>query len=251
MGIITAIIAVVAQRNLKTVKMAEYRPKSMQSPRQSKAEGLYWELKELVTLSDSVETGRYSNVSDILPLLPKLGASFYYSFKDNAVLGLQQVDDPSYAISLWKNGSSGDFDIFEDMLPYLEKEYFKYQLDKNEGRDYDDFRSLCSSVGMPFPSIAVTSYDWFEYNSTSIPSSPALEISYVDDEQMDLTYKDQVVLHYVRNDKLPYEIAPITMYFQEKEFFLKNQDKLEGSSWTPSSLELQSHFREAYNSKKH
>lgn len=252
-GAVTAGVTLAAEKDINTIKKAEYEPKSMQAQRGSMTEGLYWELEDIVTMSDSVETGRCTLITEIMQRLPEYGASYYYSFKDNAVLGLLPLDDPSYAIDLWQQNVSNEFAIIRDMLPFLKDEYSEYKTEKEEGKVSDGFKSLCASVGIPFPSIAVTSYEWFEYKGpgTSMPTDSNLKIAYVDTERMDLSYGDRAVLHYVRIKKLPQEIAPITMYFKEKAFFFNNHDKLESTSWTPSDQEIDAHFRKTFKSRKY
>jgi len=252
-GGVTAAVTMSAEKDLKTVKKAAYEPKGMQSQRASLAEGLYWELEDIVTMADSVEVGRYTLITDIMQYLPDYGASYYYSFNNNCVLGFLPLDDPSYAIDLWQKNISNEFSILQEMVPILRGEYSTYKQDKEQNKISDDFKKLCASLGVPFPSIACTSYDWFEYDGigTSMPSDCDLKIAYLDAEKMDLAYGRSAVLHYVRIKALPQEIAPITLYFQEKAFFFDNYDKLENSSWTLSDQEIDAHFRKTFKSKKY
>lgn len=252
-GAATAAVTVAAEKDLITVKKATYEPKGMQSQRASIAEGLFWELEDIVTMSDSVEVGRYNLITDIMQYLPEYSASYYYSFNDNCVLGFLPLDDPSYAIDLWQKNISNEFSILQEMVPILRDEYSTYKKDKEQNKVSNGFKSLCESLGVPFPSIACTSYDWFEYEGigTPMPSDSDLRIAYLDTERMNLAYGRSAVLHYVRIKQLPQEIAPETLYFQEKAFFFDNYDKLENSSWTLSDQEIDSHFRKTFKSKKY
>lgn len=254
-GGVTAAVSMTAEKNLNTVKKVSYKPKGMHAQRGSLAEGLYWELEDIVTMSDSVEVGRYTLITDILQNLPNYGASYYYSFNDNCVLGFLPLDDPAYAIDLWQRNVSGEFSILKEMVPVLRSEYSEYLQGKDQSKVSDRFKKLCESLGVPFPSIACTSYQWFDYQGlgTSMPSDSNLKIEYLDSEKMNLVYGNSTVLHYVRIKELPQKVAPITLYFQEKNFFFENYDKLglETSQWTPSDQEIDAHFRKTFKSKKY
>lgn len=251
-GVATAAVTVAAEKDIHKAKSVTYEAKSMNSQRSSMVEGAYWELQDIATMSDSVETGRYTLITDIMENLPNYGnASYYYSFTENAVLSFLPLDDPEYAIDLWQNNVSNEFAILQDVVPLLKKRNAEYKLDKT--RWADKFKDLCSSLGVPFPSIAVTGYDWFEYEGlgTSMPTSGFLTIEYLDNERMDLAYANTAVLHYRRIKALPQEITPITLYFQEKAFFFNNYDKIESSGWKLSDEEIDAHFRKTFKSKKY
>jgi hypothetical protein len=251
-GVVTAAVAVSAEKDLNKAKSVKYEAASMNSKRASMTEGAYWELQDIVTMVDSVETGRYTLITDIMANLPNYGnASYYYSFTENAVLSFFPLDDPEYAINLWQNNITNEYAILQDVVPILRNNYQEYKKDKTKWADR--FKDLCSSLGVPFPSVAVSGYDWFEYQGlgTSMPSSSKLTIAYLDADKMDLIYDDCAVLHYNRIKALPQEIAPVTLYFQEKAFFFSNYDKLVESKWKISEEEIDAHFRKTFKSKKY
>lgn len=248
-GAATAAVTVVAEKDLNTAKNVTYQAKSMNSQRGSMVEGAYWELEDIVTMVDSVETGRYTLITDIMENLPNYGASYYYSFTDNAVLTFQPIDDPSYAIDLWQNHVSDEYSILKDIVPVLRADYNEYKKDKTKVSD--EFKNLCESLGVPFPSIAVTSYEWFEYKGIGTELASGLSIVNVDAEHMDLAYGRSAVLHYNRIKQLPQELAPVTLYFNEKVFYYENYDKLGKDGPILTDEEIDTHFRKTFKSKKY
>ena len=251
-GVVTAGVAISAEKDLNKVKSVTYEAEKMNSPRATPVEGAYWELQDIVTMADSVETGRYTLITDIMENLPYYGnASYYYSFTENAVLSLLPLDEPSYAIDLWQNNVTNEFSILADLVPVLKSSYDEYKQDNTKWSA--QFKELCASLGVPFPSIAVTGYDWFEYEGlgTPLPSSSELVIKYIDSEHMDLAYGSSAVLHYDRIRTLPQDIAPVTLYFQEKSFYYDNYDKIQSSGWRLSDEEIDAHFRKTFKSRKY
>lgn len=248
-GVATAAVTVSAEKDLNTAKKATYQAKSMNAQRSSMVEGAYWELQDIVTLTDSVEVGRYSLITEIMENLPNYGASYYYSFTDNAVLSFLPVDDPSYAIDLWQKHVADEVSILRNIIPALRADYDEYKEDKPKVSE--KFKNLCESLGVPFPSIAVTSYKYFKYEGLGQELAPGLSIASVNAEHMDLAYGRSAVLHYDRIKKLPQEIAPITYYFNEKIFFYENYDKLKDKGPILSDEEIDAHFRKTFKSKKY
>ena len=251
-GAATAVITVSAEKKLKKAKSVSYQAASMSSKRASMVEGAYWELQDIVTMSDSVETGKYTLITDIMENLPNYGnASYYYSFTENAVLSFFPLDDPAYAIDLWQKNVSNEFSILREIVPILSNGYESYKKDKTKWSE--EFKKLCTSLGVPFPSVAVSGYQWFKYDGlgTSMPSSSNLTIAYLDAERMDLAYGKTAILHYNRIRALPQDIAPITLYFQEKLFYRDNYDKISDSGWSLSDEEIDAHFRKTFRSKKY
>ena len=246
-GVVTAGAAVSAEKQFNRVKGITYTATDI-SP-QNIIEGAYWELQDISTMVDSIE-GRYTLITDIMENLPVYGAAYYYSFTANAVLSFFPLDDPSYAIDLWQKNISKEYSIIKDFIPLLQSEREKYNTDKPKWSAR--FKEICSTLGIPTPSVAVTGYDWFEFAGigTPMPSSNNLTIQYVDKEKLDLAYGNSAVLHYNRIKALPQRIAPVTLYFQSKLFYIKNHEKIGESEWAISDEEIDAHFRKTFKSKK-
>lgn len=251
----TAVFAAIAEKNIDIVKSAEYRPKKINAGNSSLLKGGYWELEYISVMADSVETEKYTLITDIMEHLPDYGASYYYSFTDDAVLSLMPVEDPGWAIDIWKDNVSGDFWVVRGILPFLEEGYSDYRSTAPGTRHSKRFESLCESVGIPFPSIVVTGYDWFRSDSlwASLPSDPNLKIADVGKKELVLAYGKSAVLRYVRIERFrnDIEIAPATLYFKEKDFFMKNHDRLADSKWRVSDEKIDEHFRRTFKSRKY
>lgn len=251
----TAVFAAIAEKNIDIVKSAEYRPKKINAGNSSLLKGGYWELEYISVMTDSVETEKYTLITDIMEHLPDYGASYYYSFTDDAVLSLMPVEDPGWAIDIWKDNVSGDFWVVRGILPFLEEGYSDYRSTAPGTRHSKRFESLCESVGIPFPSIVVTGYDWFRSDSlwASLPSDPNLKIADVGKKELVLAYGKSAVLRYVRIERFrnDIEIAPATLYFKEKDFFMKNHDRLADSKWRVSDEKIDEHFRRTFKSRKY
>lgn len=251
----TAVFAAIAEKNIDIVKSAEYRPKKINAGNSSLLKGGYWELEYISVMTDSVETEKYTLITDIMEHLPDYGASYYYSFTDDAVLSLMPVEDPGWAIDIWKDNVSGDFWVVRGILPFLEEGYSDYRSTAQGTRHSKRFESLCESVGIPFPSIVVTGYDWFRSDSlwASLPSDPNLKIADVGKKELVLAYGKSAVLRYVRIERFrnDIEIAPATLYFKEKDFFMKNHDRLADSKWRVSDEKIDEHFRKTFKSRKY
>lgn len=251
----TAVFAAIAEKNIDIVKSAAYRPKKINAGNSSLLKGGYWELEYISVMTDSVETEKYTLITDIMEHLPDYGASYYYSFTDDAVLSLMPVEDPGWAIDIWKDNVSGDFWVVRGILPFLEEGYRDYRSRDQGTRHSKRFESLCESVGIPFPSIVVTGYDWFRSDSlwTSLPSDPNLKIADVGKKELVLAYGKSAVLRYVRIERFrnDIEIAPATLYFKEKDFFMKNHDRLADSKWRVSDEKIDEHFRKTFKSRKY
>ena len=251
----TAVFAAIAEKNIDIVKSAEYRPKKINAGNSSLLKGGYWELEYISVMTDSVETEKYTLITDIMEHLPDYGASYYYSFTDDAVLSLMPVEDPGWAIDIWKDNVSGDFWVVRGILPFLEEGYRDYRSTAQGTRHSKRFESLCESVGIPFPSIVVTGYDWFRSDSlwASLPSDPNLKIADVGKKELVLAYGKSAVLRYVRIERFrnDIEIAPATLYFKEKDFFMKNHDRLADSKWRVSDEKIDEHFRKTFKSRKY
>lgn len=251
----TAVFAAIAEKNIDIVKSAEYRPKKINAGNSSLLQGGYWELEYISVMTDSVETEKYTLITDIMEHLPDYGASYYYSFTDDAVLSLMPVEDPGWAIDIWKDNVSGDFWVVRGILPFLEEGYSDYRSTAPGTRHSKRFESLCESVGIPFPSIVVTGYDWFRSDSlwASLPSDPNLKIADVGKKELVLAYGKSAVLRYVRIERFrnDIEIAPATLYFKEKDFFMKNHDRLADSKWRVSDEKIDEHFRRTFKSRKY
>lgn len=251
----TAVFAAIAEKNIDIVKSAEYRPKKINAGNSSLLQGGYWELEYISVMTDSVETEKYTLITDIMEHLPDYGASYYYSFTDDAVLSLMPVEDPGWAIDIWKDNVSGDFWVVRGILPFLEEGYRDYRSTAPGTRHSKRFESLCESVGIPFPSIVVTGYDWFRSDSlwASLPSDPNLKIADVGKKELVLAYGKSAVLRYVRIERFrnDIEIAPATLYFKEKDFFMKNHDRLADSKWRVSDEKIDEHFRKTFKSRKY
>lgn len=251
----TAVFAAIAEKNIDIVKSAEYRPKKINAGNSSLLKGGYWELEYISVMTDSVETEKYTLITDIMEHLPDYGASYYYSFTDDAVLSLMPVEDPGWAIDIWKDNVSGDFWVVRGILPFLEEGYRDYRSTAQGTRNSKRFESLCESVGIPFPSIVVTGYDWFRSDSlwASLPSDPNLKIADVGKKELVLAYGKSAVLRYVRIERFRNDIgiAPATLYFKEKDFFMKNHDRLADSKWRVSDEKIDEHFRKTFKSRKY
>ncbi len=251
----TAVFAAIAEKNIDIVKSAEYRPKKINAGNSSLLKGGYWELEYISVMTDSVETEKYTLITDIMEHLPDYGASYYYSFTDDAVLSLMPVEDPGWAIDIWKDNVSGDFWVVRGILPFLEEGYSDYRSTAPGTRHSKRFESLCESVGIPFPSIVVTGYDWFRSDSlwASLPSDPNLKIADVGKKELVLAYGKSAVLRYVRIERFRNDIgiAPATLYFKEKDFFMKNHDRLADSKWRVSDEKIDEHFRKTFKSRKY
>lgn len=251
----TAVFAAIAEKNIDIVKSAEYRPKKINAGNSSLLKGGYWELEYISVMTDSVETEKYTLITDIMEHLPDYGASYYYSFTDDAVLNLMPVEDPGWAIDIWKDNVSGDFWVVRGILPFLEEGYSDYRSTAPGTRHSKRFESLCESVGIPFPSIVVTGYDWFRSDSlwASLPSDPNLKIADVGKKELVLAYGKSAVLRYVRIERFRNDIgiAPATLYFKEKDFFMKNHDRLADSKWRVSDEKIDEHFRKTFKSRKY
>ena len=251
----TAVFAAIAEKNIDIVKSAAYRPKKINAGNSSLLKGGYWELEYISVMTDSVETEKYTLITDIMEHLPDYGASYYYSFTDDAVLSLMPVEDPGWAIDIWKDNVSGDFWVVRGILPFLEEGYRDYRSTAQGTRHSKRFESLCESVGIPFPSIVVTGYDWFRSDSlwASLPSDPNLKIADVGKKELVLAYGKSAVLRYVRIERFrnDIEIAPATLYFKEKDFFMKNHDRLADSKWRVSDEKIDEHFRKTFKSRKY
>ena len=251
----TAVFAAIAEKNIDIVKSAAYRPKKINAGNSSLLKGGYWELEYISVMTDSVETEKYTLITDIMEHLPDYGASYYYSFTDDAVLSLMPVEDPGWAIDIWKDNVSGDFWVVRGILPFLEEGYRDYRSTAQGARHSKRFESLCESVGIPFPSIVVTGYDWFRSDSlwASLPSDPNLKIADVGKKELVLAYGKSAVLRYVRIERFrnDIEIAPATLYFKEKDFFMKNHDRLADSKWRVSDEKIDEHFRKTFKSRKY
>ena len=247
-GAVTAAVTVAAEKDIHRAKGVTYEAKSMNSQRSSMVEGCYWELRTI----DHVMYGeRDSLITDIMENLPDYNASYYYSFTENAVLSFLPVDDPDYAIDLWQRNTENEFSIISEMVPIIKKEYQQYKKDKTKWSD--QFNAFMKSIGIPLPSIVVTGYEWFEYDGigAQLPHT-SLSITNLDAQHMDLTSGDGgTILHYDRIKALPKEIAPITLYFQEKSFFYENYDKIQSSGWRLTDEEIDAHFRKTFKSKKY
>lgn len=244
----TAVVAAKAEKDLNKAKSVTYQAKSMNSNRSSMAEGDYWELRNI----DHVLYGeRDSLITDIMENLPDYGASYYYSFTENAVLSFMPVDNPDYAIDLWQRNTENEFSIISEMVPIIKSEYQQYKKDKTKWADR--FNEFMESIGIPIPSVVVTGYEWFEYDGigAQLPNT-SLTIANLDAQHMDLSYGDgNTILHYDRIKALPQEIAPITLYFQEKAFYYDNYDKIQSSGWRLTDEEIDAHFRKTFKSKKY
>lgn len=251
----TAVFAAIAEKNIDIVKSAGYRPKKINAGNSSLLKGGYWELEYISVMTDSVETEKYTLITDIMEHLPDYGASYYYSFTDDAVLSLMPVEDPGWAIDIWKDNVSGDFWVVRGILPFLEEGYSDYRSTAPGTRHSKRFESLCESVGIPFPSIVVTGYDWFRSDSlwASLPSDPNLKIADVGKKELVLAYGKSAVLRYVRIERFRNDIgiAPATLYFKEKDFFMKNHDRLADSKWRVSDEKIDEHFRKTFKSRKY
>lgn len=247
-GAATAAATVAAEKDLHKAKSVTYEAKSMNSQRSSMVEGCYWELRDI----DHVLYGeRDSLITDIMENLPDYGASYYYSFTENAVLSFMPVDDPDYAIDLWQRNTENEFSIISEMVPIIKTEYQQYKKDKTKWSD--QFNAFMESIGIPIPSIVVTGYEWFKYDGigTKMPNT-SLTIASIDAQHMDLSYGDgNTILRYDRIKALPKEIAPITLYFQEKSFYYDNYDRIQSSDWRLTDEEIDAHFRKTFKSKKY
>ena len=158
-GAATAAVTVAAEKDLHKAKSVTYEAKSMNSQRSSMVEGCYWELRDI----DHVLYGeRDSLITDIMENLPDYGASYYYSFTENAVLSFMPVDNPDYAIDLWQRNTENEFSVISEMVPIIKSEYQQYKKDKTKWADR--FNEFMESIGIPLPSVVVTGYEWFEYD---------------------------------------------------------------------------------------
>lgn len=254
-GVLTVVISMVSEKKLRTAKSVTYEALSMNAPRQSMLQGAFWELDSIESIGhdgEVVET--YTLITDIMEHCMGYDASYYYSFSENAVIGFFPLDEPQYAIELWKRSVGNEYAILMDVVPALDKEYDKYKKNRDNYKVSEKFKSLCTSLGVPFPSIAVESYEWHDFKDKDLMMSLSydLEVTYVDAERMTLSCDDNnAILYYKRIKKLPQEVAPITLYFHEKSFFEENYEKIESSKWKLSDEEIDAHFRKTFKSKKY